>query len=397
MRTLHGCWITLIVCAAPLFADPPAKGPDPRKLSPVERHIFASAQRGADFLNRQCKPDGRFQYGLLPALRQPMEGDHFPRQVLAAGTLARAGKYFGDERALAAAQVALLSLLLETTADPKEPSVRFTAAPSQLVHRPATVASFLTAIYELPQPPADLAEKADQFANFLAKQARQDGSLDLAESKEQLEESIRHYAGPVLLGIARSQAVRPASWKPEFLKRARSHYLTHWRQNKNVPEAAGLTAAFAEAFHRTQDKEYASAVFEMSDWLVTVQYRNLEARRQHWVGGFLPWTQGNAVSLPPDVSSALPAESLAHACRVASALGDVNRLQQYRQSTELALSFLSRLQYTEGNTQHFADWYQKFLQGGFYASFHDGNLRLDYTQQSLAAMVAYLEIGDAGR
>src|SRR5262249_16850868 len=48
------------------------------------------------------------------------------------------------------------------------------------------------------------------------------------------------------------------------------------------------------------------------------------------------------------------------------------------------------LQYTAGNTQHFAEWYQRELAGAFHASHQDGNLRLDYTQHALGALLHYL-------
>ena len=49
------------------------------------------------------------------------------------------------------------------------------------------------------------------------------------------------------------------------------------------------------------------------------------------------------------------------------------------------------LQYTEPNTQYFADWYRPRLAGAFHASHQDGNLRIDYTQHAVCALVQYLE------
>jgi hypothetical protein len=47
------------------------------------------------------------------------------------------------------------------------------------------------------------------------------------------------------------------------------------------------------------------------------------------------------------------------------------------------------LQYTQANTNHFADWYRPKVLGGFHASAVDGNLRLDYNQHVVCAMVQY--------
>jgi hypothetical protein len=92
----------------------------------------------------------------------------------------------------------------------------------------------------------------------------------------------------------------------------------------------------------------------------------------------------------PQVSSAACAEGLAEACRVARQQGDLARYRRYRESLERCLQFVATLQYTDANTQHFADWYRPALVGGFHASHQDGNLRLDYTQHAVCALVQYL-------
>jgi len=69
----------------------------------------------------------------------------------------------------------------------------------------------------------------------------------------------------------------------------------------------------------------------------------------------------------------------------------VARHQRYTEVLERCLQFVVRLQYTDANVQHFADWYRPRLVGAFHASPSDGNLRLDYTQHALSALTTYLE------
>src|SRR5262249_41913343 len=90
------------------------------------------------------------------------------------------------------------------------------------------------------------------------------------------------------------------------------------------------------------------------------------------------------------IGSATYAESLADACRVARQIGDLPRYQRNRESLERCLQFLTTLQYTDANTQHFADWYRPTLLGAFHASLQDGNLRIDYTQHAVCALMQYL-------
>jgi hypothetical protein len=104
----------------------------------------------------------------------------------------------------------------------------------------------------------------------------------------------------------------------------------------------------------------------------------------------MAWADGKPVAAPPQISSAVYAEGLAEACRVARQAGDVKHFQRYRETLERCLQFLATLQYTEANTRHFADWYKPTLLGAFYASQQDGNLRIDYTQHAVCAMAQYL-------
>ena len=93
----------------------------------------------------------------------------------------------------------------------------------------------------------------------------------------------------------------------------------------------------------------------------------------------------------PQIGSASYAEGLAEACRVARKAGDLPGYQRYRDGVERCLQFTVTLQYTDANTQHFADWYRRRLVGGFHASHQDGNLRIDYTQHAVCALVQYLQ------
>jgi hypothetical protein len=149
-------------------------------------------------------------------------------------------------------------------------------------------------------------------------------------------------------------------------------------------------AAYAEAHLLTREKAFADAVNEMNDWLCDLQYAQLDRRHPFWLGGFKSWVDGKAAALAPDAGSAAYAESLVEACRVARQAGDLTRFQRYRGAIEGCLRFLTTLQYSEFNTQHFAEWYRPALLGGFHASHQDGTLRIDYTQHAICALVQYL-------
>ncbi len=393
---LAGSWLTgqeQSVVPAVLIkpvTEPSAGARDVAKLAPGQRHLYLSAKSGMEWLERVNKADGRFLSGFIPALRTPLESDNYLHQAGAAFALARAAAFFQDARGAAIAKQAILTLLLETTTDR---SARFTAAPEAFLNRLAAAGTLTLAICELPNPAADLLQSADELTNYLRAHLQTDGSFASAvEDKNARAEIIQHCTGAALHGLMRSHAQKPAPWKLDALRKACAYYHAWWKQNKNLPMIPEHTAAYAEAFLATKEPSFAECVFEMNDWLCGLQYANMDARRAHWAGGFSGSNDGKTQPAAPDIHSAAAAASLAEACRVARAAGDAQRLQRYRTALENCLLFVTTLQYAESNTQHFADWYrQNVLVGGFHLSHQDGNLRIDYTQHAIAALVQHLK------
>lgn len=358
--------------------------------SPLQQQMQLSTRRGADWLFRMNGPDGRFVHGYLPALKRPLEGDHFLRQAGAAFALARAARFSADERYAARATQAVLTILGETVVDPANPKVRHTPLPSTAINRLAAAGLMVMAVNELPAPRNDLLETSEQLCNYIRSRQRSDGSLDYCDppgpgSSAYDPDGINHHPGVALYGLALSQRHRPAAWKTEVLRKALAYYRPWWQGHKDLAFVPWQTAACTEAFLLTKEAAFADFVSEMNDWVCGQQYDRLDPRRAHWYGGFPTGTDG-----PPQVTSAVQAEGLAEACRVARERGERERYHRYRDALERCLQFLTTLQYTDANTQHFADWYRPALLGGFHASHQDGNLRTDFTQHAVCAMAQYL-------
>jgi hypothetical protein len=361
--------------------------------SPFQEQIQFSARRGAEWLYRMNPTKGRFVPGLVSALNKVMEGDHYLRQAGAAFALARSARFSGDQEYAARATQAILVLLDETVADPTDAEVRYTPLPSTAVSRLAAAGLLVAAIHELPAPQKDLLDKAEQLCQYIRKQQRPDGSLvdgDLGEPRPTDQERITTHPGMALHGLIRSHAARPAAWKLEAARKALGYYAAWWRKNRNMPFVPWQTAAWTEAYLLTKEKPFAEFVLEMNDWLCGLQYEHLDPQHPEWLGGFMSWADGKPQATPPTVSSALYAGSLAEACRITRDLADLPRHRRYTETLERGLQFLTTLQYTDGNTQHFNSWYRQVLLGGFHASPQEGDLRIDYTQHAVCAMIQYL-------
>jgi hypothetical protein len=364
---------------------------DIAKLPLLQQQMYRAAMRGGDWLFRANGSDGHFSPGIVPSLKTSLEGDHYLRQAGAAFALARAGRFCGDARYAARARQAVLLLLADTATDPAHPTERTTTLPPVMVNRLASAGMLLMAIHELPAPADDLLQQSDQLCNYIRARQQADGALVCTDAGAEAKGGeVDSYPGAALYGLMLSQRQRPAPWKTEIVKKALGHYAPKWRANKSIAFVPWQTAAYTEAYVRTKDAAFAEFVNEMADWVCDLQYPPLDPRYPQWGGGFMDWNDGKSVSLAPQMSSAALAEALAESCRLARASGDLAHYKRYREALEQCLQFLTRLQYTEANTQHFADWYRPTLVGAFYASFQDGKVRLDYCQHSVCALVQYL-------
>ncbi len=374
----------------------PGPARDFSKLDELPKEMLVSCQRGADWLSRINGTKGRFLHGYLPALNSEMEGDNFLRQAGAAFALARAARLLGQDRYAARATQAILTLLDDTVIDSSEATCRHTSLPSAALNRLGAAGLLVLAIHELPAPQQDLLDKAEQLCNWIRRQARADGSLrcdDGDNDKPDAEDAdrVHEYPGLALYAVLRSQKHRPAAWKTELAQKALAYYRTWWKGHRGMAFVSWQTAAWTEAYVQTKEAGFAEFVYEMNDWLCGLQYDQIDPRRLAWYGGFMTWVNGESIETPPSVGSAVYAESLAEARRTARAGTDLSRYQRYSEVLQRCLQFLVRLQYTDANTQHFEEWYRPRLVGGFHASSQDGNLRIDYTQHALSALVTYLE------
>jgi hypothetical protein len=285
----------------------------------------------------------------------------------------------------------------------KPVTVRHTTLPSIVVNRLGAAALLILAISEVPDPAEDLLGHSEELCAYIRSQQQADGSLSFGDNPAETRpashdpDGMHTYPGMALYALMRSQAHRPAEWKMEVVRKALAYYRPWWSKNKSMAFVPWQTGACAEAFLLGQGKEqpFADFVFEMNDWICGLQYTTLDPRQPLWLGGFMAWVDGKPVPVAPQIGSACYAEGLVDACRAARQTGDLNRYRRYREGVGRCMQFLTTLQYTDANTQHFADWYRPRLVGGFYVSHQDGTLRIDCTQQAVCALVHFLtHVGD---
>src|SRR5262249_27757125 len=158
-------------------------------------------------------------------------------------TLARAARYYKEERYLMKARQAILSLLAETRLDPADQSYRVTTQPALVVNPLAAAGALLVAIHELQAPAEDLLKQGEELANYVGKQQQADGSF---------ADGAAGPTGWAIHGLVASLRNRQAPWKLEAIAKALPACRKQWQAAPSLSSAASFTPGFAEAFVRTK-------------------------------------------------------------------------------------------------------------------------------------------------
>jgi len=353
---------------------------------------------GASWMTRMSQPQGRFLFGYNPALRQPLLGDHDLKQARAAVALAQAAKFTGDEKQVTLASQAILTLLAATRIDPTDATSRVPLHSSLTCNRVGFAAAVALAIYELPAADAKLLAQAEQLCEFLHKQCRADGSVQFTDGASDASPTdtsgVNEFPGVALHAIMAGNRVKPAAWKTEAVKKGTEFYRAAFRAKPSPLLAAVLTPACAELYLQAKLPDAAVAVFEMNDWLCSLQIPGNDARTPQWAGGFRAVIDGRQADVPPGPETGLYVQSLAFACQLTRLTPDQERNTKYKARLTDAVQFLTSTQYVEANTQHFANTFRaNMLIGGFHLSPVDGNLRIDATSNAITGLVRFLGSG----
>jgi hypothetical protein len=353
---------------------------------------------GATWMTKMHQPHGRFVFGYVPALRQPLAGDHELKQAQGALAMAQAAKFAGDDKQAAIASQTVLALLASTRPAPNDPTCRVPVAASFVCNRIGSAATLALAIYELPKPDERLIDEAERLCEFVRRHVLADGSVHYTDGPNDVPTQIdpagvNEYPGYALQALAASNRVRPAEWKKDAVKRGIAYYRNVFRAKPHPTLAATVTPAAAELYAQTKLSELAAAVFEMNDWLCKLQITTTDPRTPQWSGGFRAPGQTGTDPLGTG-DTALIVESLACAHKLARLAGDRICEDRYRPAVTDAAQFLCALQFLESNTRHFENSFRtSTLIGAFHLSPSDGNLRIDATACAISALIRYLSCG----
>jgi len=319
------------------------------------------------YLLRQQKPDGSFYLRYEPFQNRLYEGLELPRMAHATWVLARAAAR-SDEGELSSAAARAVDYLLSKVSDEGEGAWLENGGEAQTV---AEVSFLLLALLEL--------KKDDPRRHFIRPLARtlwgsfdRHGRVSTHRAPAASHEAFQDYSpGQVALGAAAEAGeveLDEAKWRKAF-----RFYRHRFRFKRHFGQVSWMMQACARWWRVTGDEETAALVFEIGDWILNYQ--------QDKTGAFVNDHQPDT----PGYTTALYLEGVGAAASLAAALGDDARRARYSDAAERGFRFLERLVIQERDASVLPN--PQMAVGGLRQSLHRSEVRIDFVQHALSALL----------
>lgn len=229
--------------------------------------------------------------------------------------------------------------------------------------------------------PAPYQTQLDRLTRFILMMQRDNGRFRTFLRPEGRDDNHNFYPGEALLALAMLHDRQPAPRLAARIRAGFQHYRSWHRDDPNPAFVPWHVQAYARFFRREGDAEMAAFVFEMSDWLVTLQNRQGPPDTR---GEF--FTPETARFGPPHASSTgVYLEGLVEAFLLARDLGQTQRAQNYRRAILMGLRSLLQLQFRDAGDMFYLSRRDR-VAGGLRTATFDNTIRLDNVQHGLMAV-----------
>jgi AMMECR1 domain-containing protein/orotate phosphoribosyltransferase len=342
--------------------------PAPESAS-LEEMVSRLSHLHAGYLVRQREGDGSLYLQYEPFQNRLYRGISTPRLAHGAWVMARAHATLGDP-ALKDASSDIIDRLLKDVRDGEhgcwvesgddEPSV-------------AEVSFLLMALCQLPESD-DRRALAGKLSETLWSSISQHGRVSTHRTAAADRDPFQDYfPGQVLLALGVAHQAGLGNFDERKLYRAFSYYRHRFRHKRDFGQVSWLTQAFGEWWRALRDPLFADFVFEIGDWVLEYQ--------QEKTGAFINGHQSDT----PGYTTALYLEGIGAAMRIAASSGDGARHRVYVDSFTRGLRFLDRLVIQRRDAAIIPN--MEFALGGLRQSVYSSQIRVDFVQHSLSALL----------
>jgi len=362
LATNDGVWPT--VGGFPVMANATASA------TLVEQHSRLLSQ----YLLMHLKDDGTFYSRYQPFQNQLYEEVDLPRLAHGGWTLARAARVLGDADLKGAAVRVIDQLVGRLFQDGEQVWLQGDSETSSV----AEVSFLLMALIEFPELDAEGALRQSLAGSLWSCLKLPHGRISTHSGADSSPEIFQDYfPGQVLLALGVAAENDPATIDEEKLHRSFRYYRHRFRYQRHFGQVSWLLQAFSKWWQVTRDPDFSEFVCEIADWLLGYQ--------QDKTGAFIDDHQAGG----PGYMTGVYLEGIAAAMPVAAGLADAARGQRYAKSFEQGLRFLDRLIIQErdrGILPSFA-----WAEGGLRQGIHYSEIRLDFVQHALSAILEFSE------
>jgi capsular polysaccharide biosynthesis protein len=208
------------------------------------------------------------------------------------------------------------------------------------------------------------------------------GSFDTFYRPRERSDNQNFYSGEALLFLATQYHISRDPAELVRIQAAFSYYRQWHRANRNPAFIPWHTQAYYLVWKVTKDEDFKDFIFEMNDWLLPIQqwqsaeFADMQGRFYDPKRPFLG---------PPHASSTgVYLEGLIDAFKLAKALKENRRAEQYRLAILRGIRSIMQLQYKNELDCFYIKHTSRVL-GGIRTTVYDNTLRIDNVQHALMA------------
>jgi AMMECR1 domain-containing protein/orotate phosphoribosyltransferase len=347
------------------------EGGFPRRAEPMPlaARVDTLATLQLNYLMRQQKADGSLYFFYEPFQDRLHQGISAPRLAHGAWVLARACNVFGGPE-LESARDRILDCHLNMVREADD------GVWLESGDEPASVSevSFLLLALCEARDREKWRGLAANLAATLWSAVNAHGRICTHRAPGHADEAYQDYfPGQVLLALAAAHRSGVADLRESGLDRAFKYYRHRFRYRRNFGQVSWLMQAFGAWWEATRKSNFADLVFEVGDWIVQYQ--------QETTGAFINDHQPDT----PGYTTALYLEGIAVGAKLAGWLNDERRQRCYLESLNRGFAFVERLTIQQRDAALLPN--AEFALGGLRQSLYASEIRVDFVQHSLSAML----------
>ncbi|MDA0840271.1 MAG: AMMECR1 domain-containing protein [Planctomycetota bacterium] len=233
---------------------------------------------------------------------------------------------------------------------------------------------------------------------FLFFMFRDDGSfrsIYYPDRKDKFSESDdflqRYYSGEGLVALMEIFTRKGDREAYEAVEKAFAYHRDYYKEDGHPASIPWLTQAYVRAHSIKPNKEYADFVFEMSDFILSIQ--NMDQSPPDHYGRFSAPKWRKTYGPPFAASTGVYLEGLVDAYKLAKSLGEEKRTERYRISIILACRSLMQLQFRDDNLFFVKDVFR--TRGGVRGDVMSTIIRIDNTQHAIQGMMRAVQALDS--